>query len=335
MRTLVLIVFLLPTFLFAQSNEAKMAFNEGINFLRQNQQENAIEAFQKAVSFDDSFEAAHHTLADIYDRDGQGVKAIYHYKKVVQLAPQDYKALFNLAMLFEQEDQASDAVDALVKAVAINKDYGKAYHKLGNLYSTLEQYQFAVDNYLFAEAKGYKVRNFEFKVANNLYKLGNYKEAQEYLNGAIENNPSGKVYYLAGICHHKLEEESKALEMYQKTTELLGNYLNVYVNLGIIYYNRGFYDIASISFKKSVKYDINDGDLFSFLGQSEFHTEDIDQSIKNLQNAIRLKPTDTNAHYFLAGALKMKGEEKAALSHLARAKIIQAELKKESMAKNK
>lgn len=63
--------------------------------------------------------------------------------------------------------------------------------------------------------------------------------ALEYLNTAIEKDPSNPTFYYArGVLYEKIDQD-KAISDYEKSLELDDSYFNSLYNIGVIYYNKG------------------------------------------------------------------------------------------------
>jgi tetratricopeptide (TPR) repeat protein len=66
------------------------------------------------------------------------------------------------------------------------------------------------------------------------------KEALDYLNAAIEQDPANASYYYArGVLYDQSKEFAKAENDYLKCLEFKADYYNSLYNLGVLYYNQG------------------------------------------------------------------------------------------------
>lgn len=74
----------------------------------------------------------------------------------------------------------------------------------------------------------------------NLY-LGSNRndDALNYINAAIQKDPSNPQYYFARGCIYEKQDVEKAIADYNKSVELDPKLFNAYYNLAIVYYNRG------------------------------------------------------------------------------------------------
>lgn len=145
-----------------EQTEAQKLLNEGNEFYKNDQDEQAIEAYKKAIELDPNNGEAYFRLGLAYMATGKREEAEESFKKSVdvyekylrnnQKDAQSYyilgQALVRLGNY--QEDRAKapkvylEAVAALKKAVAIEPENADMYFELGVAYNRLFQYQDAV-----------------------------------------------------------------------------------------------------------------------------------------------------------------------------------------------
>ena len=70
----------------------------GMNFLKSQQLDRALDAFKKIVTLDPKHAAAHRYLSDIYTDRQQFQEAIHHLNRLAMQFPNDDRILFNLAV---------------------------------------------------------------------------------------------------------------------------------------------------------------------------------------------------------------------------------------------
>lgn len=78
------------------------------------------------------------------------------------------------------------------------------------------------------------------KIAFQLEKAGNYEQAKEYYQKAIDLDPNKyEAYTNLGLIYVREGEYEKAMKCHQKTIELLPDDWRGYYNLGVAYSNTG------------------------------------------------------------------------------------------------
>ena len=115
----VLVALLLAGHGHAAVTEAVKRNNVGADFLKQNQPEEAIAEFRRAVEVDPSYVAAHFNLAYAYERAQRFDEAIAQYKRALQLEPDNVFGLNNLGVLYTNKRQYDEAIKVLEQAARI------------------------------------------------------------------------------------------------------------------------------------------------------------------------------------------------------------------------
>ena len=109
----------------------------------------------------------------------------------------------------------------------------------------------------------------ELNKATDLMLKGDYKEAIEFLEKAIELNPEfSEAYYNLGISYERLGKHKDAIEMLKKTIELSPDNPNAYYALGYAYYQKKKYKKAIDAFEHTVSIQPNNAFAFQKLGFS-------------------------------------------------------------------
>lgn len=133
-----------------------------------------------------------------------------------------------------------------VKYGSDKKEKANMYFYLANAHKSNKD----TAKYVEALKKGISVypsdcQNVIAELINYYLQSSKSKEALDYLNIAIEKNPTNPTYYFAkGALLEGTKELDKSEECYKKAIELDPNYLDANYNLGALHYNRAA-DIAN------------------------------------------------------------------------------------------
>jgi cytochrome c-type biogenesis protein CcmH/NrfG len=145
-----------------EQTEAQRLLNEGNELYKNDQDEQAIEAYKKAIELDPNNGEAYFRIGLAYMATGKREEAEESFKKSVDVYekhlrtnPKDAQSYYILGQALVrlgnyQEDRAKapkvylEAVAALKKAVAIEPENADMYFELGVAYNRLFQYQDAV-----------------------------------------------------------------------------------------------------------------------------------------------------------------------------------------------
>ena len=136
-RRLAVILGVLVALLFAGHGhaaviEAIKRNNVGADFLKQNQLEEAIAEFRRAVEVDPSYVAAHFNLAYAYERAQRFDEAIAQYTRALQLEPDNVFGLNNLGVLYTNKGQYDEAIRVLEQAAKIEPSNSMVSKNLEN-----------------------------------------------------------------------------------------------------------------------------------------------------------------------------------------------------------
>jgi type IV pilus biogenesis/stability protein PilW len=132
---------------------SKIAFDLGVNYFTNNQAQQALQEFLKAVKDNPEFPEAHNALGLIYFGVRDYKQAEEHYKLAIELKPDFSEAQNNLGRLYLDTGEYDKAIDMFKKAIA-NRLYrtpqyatlnlGWALYKKGKPKEAIEQFKKAV-----------------------------------------------------------------------------------------------------------------------------------------------------------------------------------------------
>ncbi|HZJ45327.1 MAG TPA: tetratricopeptide repeat protein [Pyrinomonadaceae bacterium] len=191
--------------------EAKALLDKGKSLYQDDQDKQALEAFQQAVQLDPNLPEAHFRLALAYEAvqkdqeaEAEYKKAVESYKKYLEENPKDAEARYDLGQVYAGLHQYSDAARELRQATKIKSDDPAIYYDLGTALMRLAQYDEAAsafsksleidpENYRAEDAleearEGVKRVRAGRKHQEDLLK----KQKDEELKKAGEELPSGK-----------------------------------------------------------------------------------------------------------------------------------------------
>ncbi len=106
--------------------EAQRLYQRGLEHAQNEQQEQAIIAFQIAIGLQPDHIDAHRALAGVYHRQGQDDKAIEAYKKVLELDPSCTEALTNLGRIYREQGKLLDALIFSEEVLRLNPEHPEA-----------------------------------------------------------------------------------------------------------------------------------------------------------------------------------------------------------------
>ncbi len=270
----------------------------------------------------------------------------------------------NLAVAYLRLNEFDKAISEAKLAVEMNPKYANSHYILGNLYFTKGEYELAMPplekvlllapdfdsvralgiTYLHLKQPQRTKLLFEEIIAslkNNTpelhnsfgqaYEQANYPlEAEREFKTALTINPKQprSNFFLGYVIlqHGGSERLSEAADAFAK--ELIISPNDFYANFfaGVVASSENKHEKAISFLKKAAQIDPKRGEVYLFLGQSQFELNDLIAAEKNLRLAIQLEKTDersksqANRTHFLLGRLliktnrKVEGEKELAIS---------------------
>ena len=91
------------------STQAKLQYNQGLDYYRTGQHEKAIQAFKNAISMDSNYIDAYYNLGVILQQTGRNAEALNVFKQIIVRNPNDYDAVYNAAALSTKLGQTASA----------------------------------------------------------------------------------------------------------------------------------------------------------------------------------------------------------------------------------
>ncbi len=109
-------------------------FNEGNNYYRRRNYNNALDYYKKVVAIDNSFYQAYYQLGVVETRLKNNRGAIKAYVKAVEAKSDFYQGWYGLGISKRSDGDNQGALKAFQKAIDINPGYAKAYCAMGDIY---------------------------------------------------------------------------------------------------------------------------------------------------------------------------------------------------------
>ena len=116
-KIIIIILFLIfstvPAFTQEVSNEARLEYNEGIDYYKLGQYDKALAAFRRAVSISPDYIDAYYNLGSILEYLKQYDQALNAFKQIILRDPEDYESIYKAAVLASQIGDNASAIEYL------------------------------------------------------------------------------------------------------------------------------------------------------------------------------------------------------------------------------
>ena len=277
--------------------------NYGNQQWRYRRYDEAINAFNKAISIDPNFDRAYYAIGLVNYRIENYHKAVAALQQAVQINSSPYFYWRYLGSACEKLKQWSEAIAAYDKAIENN------------------QSETNKDFVLYLE-RGNILRE-KSTLSDIVHKGKLYQKAIASYNEAVEINPFHPgVYYNRGLLYKEVKEYEQAIADFSKTIEINPNY-----NYGKAYRNRG--EIYAELKQDQLAYADKDKasqilrretiTLFKNVDIGHEELKEYEQSIAKYNEAIALNPNDAEAYFNRGNVYQESSQYQLAINDYDRA----------------
>ena len=98
----------------ADNESATYYYNEAIDFYRQDDVDQSVKYFAKAISINPNFFEAHYNIAQILISLGRYDEALKSLEKIMQLRPQDSENIYTIGKVYYKKGQYLKAYEYLL-----------------------------------------------------------------------------------------------------------------------------------------------------------------------------------------------------------------------------
>lgn len=178
---------------------AQLAYDDGLEYLDENDFDSAILKFRKAIEIDPNFAFAWDNLGVSYRKTNQYDEAIEAYKKSLEINPNGRLPLMNIAVTYNLNKEFEAAINYYNKFIDIYPDDPEGYYGLGLILYTNNQQEEGLDNLIHAytiytaqnspyRADAAKKIGYMYNDLKNQDKMEVFNKVASKYNLKIENN---------------------------------------------------------------------------------------------------------------------------------------------------
>jgi len=178
----------------AWADVASQAYDEGVRLAESGKLNEAVAAFDSAISAKSGFAQAYSARGNVYNALGQYDRAVKDYNEALRLNPRYVEAYYNRGNVHSDFGRYGEAVKDYAEALRLNPRYAEAYYNRSLAYLIMGRGEAATDARAYLSLKGWKdelalyvaiIGHFSDRQA------GRDVEAQKILDEAAANtNPS-------------------------------------------------------------------------------------------------------------------------------------------------
>lgn len=256
-------------------------------------------------------------------------QAIEEVEKVIADYPNNAQGFITRAEIDDSLEKPQAAETWLRQSLETVEDKAIIYWQLGQRIEgagdpdqAIELYQKAVN-----EKPGPDIESTIYEhLADLLIIKRDYDAASKYLLRSVELSPvNAGAYFSLGNSYRMLGDDDKALEMYQKATQILPKYVEALLWQGILLMNKDKKEKALEAFQQVVALERNEF-AYAYMGKIYFSQEKHDLAESSFRTALQIVPTDYEPHYYLGMIFEIKGDFKQAARRYRKASKLAPEL---------
>lgn len=199
----------------------------------QDDNEQALVNYEKAVSLDADLTELHAPLGVLYFQKGEVAKAEMHLQKAVAANPDNAETQFFLGLLRYKQDRNEEAAAAFKRVIALDPNNAEAQYYLGGIYDRLNRDGDAFVSY----------------------------------QKAVQLNPKyTEAWFDLGVAYFNSDRLPEAIDAYKQAIRFNPRYGEAYANLADVYRLTGKWDEAISAYRMATTFITDDAELYSRYG---------------------------------------------------------------------
>ncbi|MDD3088094.1 MAG: tetratricopeptide repeat protein, partial [Candidatus Omnitrophica bacterium] len=261
-----------------------------------------------------------------YSRNADWKDPFVFYEKIIRLSPESFQAHNNLGFEYEQRNMLKMAELKYKMALELRPDLIEARSNLANVYYKSGRFKEAMEEYQIVKKSSPALKLGE--VENN---IGCIYEVEGFLDKALESyhlavslDPKlcfsrfniAKIYQAQGKIDLSVQQIILSLEDTGGVKEKEPEYLDLtrkflkeakiscaavfYNDLGVVFANKSFYNIAAASFKRAIEAEPYFSDAYFNLGLAYWNLGRKREAILACKRALKINPNHLRAKGFLS-----------------------------------
>lgn len=229
-------------------------------------------------------------------KDGFSEKIVDMYREMIDKAPGFVDLYVCLGNVYYGLKRYDDAICEYKMAIWLDSINLRAYYSLFQLYEAQKDYDNAI--MICEKLIGLQPHNADFhcKLAQYKYLNGEVDEAVNHYQTAITINPNPQwtsvvAQTLGYIFQESTKDLDAAVASYQNAHNLNPTDIDIYLNLGNAFFEKGAYDNALVVYKKALETSPYNSRLHCNLGYLYWGKGNIEEAIKEYEKAIKYDNT--------------------------------------------
>ncbi len=303
-------------------------YEKGNKLARQKKDEEAIAAYDKAISIKPDYADAWLRKADSYFRLKSYDRAIEAYQRTIELNPQEYDAWLFLGHTYFGLEKYHQAIEAYQRTVELNPQEYDAWKFLAHASSSIGNYQQAVEAYQQAielDSAENKAQIYLY-LAYSLSDLNRLEEAIATIDKAIEIEPQNNRLWLYKVSYlYELKKYQAIINLGKFIPNIEVENIKLYYYLCLALIKTDRYSEAQKIFDRMTT--LKPDNILALLGRAEiyYQKQDYLKASEFYQQVIEIEPNNNTAWYNLACCYSLQQKSSQAIVALQKAIAIEPE----------
>ncbi len=210
-----------------------LAYNNlGVEFMKLNRLDEAMENYTLAIQSKDNYPMAHSNLGVIYAQRGDLQRAMQEFQRALQMDPDYADALCNAGRVYLLENKLDIAVEHFRHAIRARPSHTDSHINLGHAYSLQGKFDEAIGEFVVATRLPPVSPDVYCNLGFAFAQKGRFDDAVQALNQALQIDPeSAKAENMLGLVYEKQQRSQEAIAHYQAAARLAPGSPDVQQNL--------------------------------------------------------------------------------------------------------
>jgi tetratricopeptide (TPR) repeat protein len=232
------------------------AMAAGYNALADKDHMKALDAFDRAILFDDSYDVPWRMKGNTLDEMGYHEQALECYRHALELLPESDETWFSLGNCFFSLSRYNEEIMCYDRALLYNPTMQKALVNKGSTLHRLGRYPEALETYDRVLKLNYRLEKVHNNRGATLHKLGRTNDALESYGRAIElKHDYAEAWMNRGNSLYELARYDEALEAFTRMTQVRSELPKGWYLKGLVLRKLGKVTQAKAAFEQALKLD--------------------------------------------------------------------------------
>jgi tetratricopeptide (TPR) repeat protein len=264
--------------------------------------------------------SAYASLGVVLSKQQRYAEAVDAYSKALRLNPKLSEIRMNLGLAEFKQGRFRAAIAPLNAALANDPSNVQARTLLGLSYYGDKQFANAAKHLKVATAAEPNNGELQHLLAQSCLWAGEYTCALDGFRQLLRSQPdSAAAHILVGEALDGLDKTSEAIAEFEKAAKVSPREPNVHFGLGFLYWKSHEYEKAKLAFETELRHDPDNAEALAYLGDTEMELGNREQATSLLTRAVALKSDVRIAHIDLGVLLLQDKRYKEAVSEFQKA----------------